>query len=268
MSAVEVNLLDHSISVCEGLDKWIGSIKTKVASRILENLTSNTDGLDRYIECAEIQELPRTFICCSFYQKDINDALTRAGIFMGAGKGMQAGTLPKQSDFTLINYKKLVAGHNLPGPTLTEFFQAVEKADAAAKANPAEAAFAEKFMASKRVASLSGQFYVIGFSIQNVKDQRSVISHEIFHAYHFLNSEYRNTILKFWRDVVSNEDRTAITNEIGRAYNVDDEGLVVDEFQAYLIQSRAEGDRMKNFVAKYRQPLMNELAKFNPVKIA
>jgi|GEM_PF-4855848 len=262
--AFEVAIRNKSLSLPNELDAWLASIKTKVGRSILENLTADTDGLDHYIECAEIKELPGTFFCCSFYQQDINDALTRAGIFMGAGKGMKAGTVAKHSDFPLINYKKLVAGHNLPGAVVTDFFAEIESAsDAQLKANTAEQAFLNQFVKSKQIDALNGKFYLIGISIQTTKDQKGVISHEIFHAYHFLNPQYRDTVLRFWQDQVSDADKTAITNEVGLAYNVDDESLVIDEFQAYLVQNNAEKDRMKAFVAKYRNALLKELKNQN-----
>jgi hypothetical protein len=262
--AFEVAIHNKALSLPNELDAWLASIKTKVGRSILENLNVDTEGLDHYIECAEIKELPGTFICCSFYQQDVNDALTRAGIFMGAGKGMKAGTVVKHSDFPLINYKKLVAGHNLPGAIVTDFFAEIESAtDKQLKPNAAEQAFLNHFIKSKQIDALNGQFYLIGISIQTTKDQKGVISHEIFHAYHFLNPKYRDTVLRFWRDHVSAGDKTAITKEVGLAYNTEDENLVVDEFQAYLVQNNAEKDRMKAFVTKYRNPLLNELQKQN-----
>jgi hypothetical protein len=98
LSKVEVSLAETKVSLPKGLTPWILSIKAKIGGRILQNLNSNTDGLDRYLECAEIQELPGAYLCCSFYQQDMNDAFTRMGIFMGAGRGVKEGTLQKQDD--------------------------------------------------------------------------------------------------------------------------------------------------------------------------
>jgi hypothetical protein len=255
MTTVEVSLAEKSLSVAKDLPKWIAGIKTKVGTRILENITADTGGMDRYIECVEIEEIPGAFLCCSFYQQEINDALTRAGLFMGAGKGTKAGTLVAQSDFPLINYKKLVAGHNLPGQTTLDFFAAARKAH---DHNAAEKAFDETFVKSARLQKKGAAFYLIGFAIQSMKDQNSVVSHEIFHAHFTLNARYREIVENFWRHRVSAEDRDAVTKEIGRAYNVENEELVMDEFQAYLVQNRAEFDRMKAFVPKYREPLLKE----------
>jgi hypothetical protein len=257
---MEIALNDQPLKISTDLNLWLSSIKTKIGMRILSNLNTNTDELDRYIECAELQELPGTFVCCSFFQKDINLALTRAGLFLGAGKGMSAGTLAKQDSPALLNYQKLVAGHNLAGPVILDFFRATDAAtDAQLKSNSAEAALSKALLQWSRLTGYADKFYVIGFSIQTTKDQRGVVSHEIFHAYYFLNLQYKATVVKFWRDHVSAEDRTAITLEIGRAYNTESEDLVIDEFQAYLVQENAENDRMKAFVGKYRQDLLRAL---------
>lgn len=263
MNTVEVVLREAPLYVASEIESWIASIKSKIGLRILENLKSDTSCLDRYIEVAEIREIPGAFICCSFYQQDINDALTRMGLFMGAGKGLQAGTLTKQTDFSLINYKKLVAGHNLPGNTILDFYKATDVAmEKDFGLNAAEGSF-RTVLESPRLKSAGEEFYVIGFSIQSMKNQKDVVSHEIFHAYYLLNRTYRDVVQKFWENVVSNDDKKAITQEIGRAYNVDVEDLVIDEFQAYLIQNGAEKERMKNFVPKYRDRLLQKLEEKN-----
>lgn len=256
--AVEVVLQADPISFADIFDSWMASIKNKIGARILQNLTSDTDHLDRYIEIAELRELPGAFVVCAFYQRDINDALTRMGLYMGAGKGLTAGTIVSQDDFTLLNYKKLVAGHNLPGSTVLDFFKTLDGLqNTESRANAAEQAFAQGFLTAQRLRDLGQRFYVIGFSIQTPKDQKGVVSHEIYHAYYFLTPGYREIVREFWQHQVSHEDQKAITLEIGRAYNVESEDLVIDEFQAYLVQHRAQTDRMKLFVPKYRARLLS-----------
>lgn len=256
----EVSLNPNPVSLT-GLSPWILGIKAKIGGRIIGNLQANTDGLDRYLECVEIAELTGAYLCCAFYQSDMNEAFTRMGLFMGAGKGMAASTLARNDDFVLANYRKLVAGHNLPSTMIRDFYQRLEKEkDASLQATPWESAFQKNFVDSPAVKAKGDRFYVIGLAIQNMKSYANVVTHEIFHARYFLDPVYSETVNRFWRESVTAADRKNITDVVGQAYNVDQEELVIDEFQAYLLQSEAEKDRMKNFVASYRQKLERTLA--------
>jgi hypothetical protein len=260
-TTVEVALASSKVSLPDGLSPWILGIKAKVGGRILANLSADTDGVDRYIECAEVAELPGAFLCCSFYQSDMNDAFTRMGIFMGAGRGVQENTVMSHGDPVLRNYKKLVAGHNLPGPAVSRFYSRllIEK-NSDLGLNEFEGAFHNDFLQNPAVKALGDQFYLIGLSIQNMKTYQSVVTHEIFHALYFLNPDYRETVRRFWSESISEKDRTQITEVIGQAYNTENLELVIDEFQAYLLQSGAHQDRMKLFVERYQAALSEQLA--------
>ena len=260
MTDLTVAVSAETLSLATGLDAWILGIKKKVATAILQNLNASTDHLDRHIAVAGVDEIPGLFVACSFYQRDINLALTRAGLFMGAGKGTAAGTLVRTSDPKLINYQKLVAGHNLPGEVISDFVAAGgATGDTDLRLSDDERMFFDTFLHAPAVTACGKVFYLIAFSAQSTKDYRSVISHEVFHAHYALNPAYRAVVRKFWNDVVSAEDKVLITADVGRAYNVDVEQLVIDEFQAYLIQEKAELDLAKAFVARYQRVLREEL---------
>lgn len=253
----EIVFSPRPIAAYADIQRWISQFKSRVAGGILAHLDQDTDHLDRVIECAELASLPGAFIACAFYQRDLNETFTRAGLFMGAGKGFAPGMIPSARDYTLLNYQKLVAGHNLPGRVIIDFGRALE-VDSDGP-TPAEAGFLNTFLKHPSVRERDGEFYVIGVSVQSMKPQDSVISHEIFHAYRYLRPRYRAIIDLFWRERISAADRASITVEIGRGYNVDDEDLVIDEFQAYLLQENAGRDRARAFVPTYRDALIEAL---------
>jgi hypothetical protein len=257
--AMEVEILTTKLAFPIGLAPWIASIKGKIQTRILANLNVDTSEMDHYLECVEVQELPGAFLCCSFYQADMNDAFTRMGLFMGAGKGIPSGTLVAQSDPTLQNYKKLVAGHNLPGSTILEFSKAARHGSVGQELNSSEQAFLSAFLTSPAVKEKNDRFYVIGLAIQNMKTYQNVVSHEIFHAQYFLNDQYQVTVREFWGHEVEADDKHLVVETLGKAYNTTDENLIIDEFQAYLLQAEAQGDRLRNLVDKYRAQLKDKL---------
>jgi hypothetical protein len=251
--SIEVYFSETKLKFPFGIAGWIQSIKTKIQMRILTHLDQDTTGMDRYLECVEISELPGAYLCSAFYQRDMNDVFTRMGLFMGAGKGIKKFALVPQEDHTLANYKKLVAGHNLPGSIVTAFAQAANDA------SEFESAFLKPFL--EKVAEKKEKFYLIAFSIQNMKSHQNVISHEIFHAQYYLNNGYNKVVNEFWQNDVTKEDKALIYETLGKAYNTDDEDLIIDEFQAYLLQQEAGSDRLRALVEKHKSTLEAQLKK-------
>lgn len=257
-SQAQVVLSNQPISVKEGgVANLLTKVKKSVAIKILTNIDKDTSMMDHYMECNGVTEVPGAYVCVTFYQADLNDAFTRIGLFMGAGKGLKQGTLLQASDWKLKNYKKLVAGHNMPGKTIIDFYNNTKKKPAI-KLNKMEASFKASFVNNPVIQAKKDNYYVIGLSVQSTKSQESVVSHEIFHAQYLLTPNYKETVDKFWQTQVSSEDKKKIKETLGKAYNTEDT-IIIDEFQAYLIQDNAEKDFLQEFVKAYRNKLINAL---------
>ncbi|MEM7646491.1 MAG: hypothetical protein AAF203_06260 [Pseudomonadota bacterium] len=256
-SSLEIEVLEQSIpETSSGVNELFSHVKKVIKTRIIKNLGKNTDHLDRYMTCAPLSN-PAAFICVSFYQEDLNKTLTRMGLFMGAGKCLKKGTLVANHDPTLRNFQKLVAGHNLPGEVIRDFYQVVSQ-DSNKTLNPHEEAFFNSFI--KKLPKEQKKFYVIGLSIQSMKPQLAVASHEIFHTHYYLNPNFKKTVDLFWQKKVSGKDKAGIKAILGKAYNLDD-FILIDEFQAYLLQDKAESDSLKAFSPQYSQKLRRALKK-------
>ena len=70
------------------------------------------------------------------------------------------------------------------------------------------------------------------------KGGRFVLSHELLHMIYFAIPEYREAIRKFWFDKVTPEHRRKIVTALstqGCRYNPNDEELMINEFQAYIL---------------------------------
>ncbi|WP_163836271.1 hypothetical protein [Spartinivicinus ruber] len=256
----QVTLSNDPISAkSNGVAALLAKVKRSVAIKILTNIDKDTSSMDQYMECSAITEISGAYICVAFYQADLNNAFTRIGIFMGAGKGMKRGTLLKEDDWKLKNYKKIVAGHNMPGKTIIEFYNQV-KESSSIKLNQKEQAFKEAFIDTPSIQVKKENFYVIGLSVQSTKSQASVASHEIFHAQYLLTPNYKKVVDDFWHNQITEIDKKKIKTILGKAYNTEDY-IIIDEFQAYLIQDNAEKDFLGEFVNKYRKALISALAK-------
>jgi hypothetical protein len=161
----KVVLSDELIPLsAKGLDDLRKQLTKTVAQVVVQNLNKKTDTLDDALECREVKELRSVYVCMSFFQQDLNDAFTRMGIFMGAAKDTKAGTLLNINEPLLVNYKKLVAGHNLPGKVIEAFYQAISSSSS--ELDPFELMFLQGFVQHPSIQKLKDNFYVIGVSVQ------------------------------------------------------------------------------------------------------
>ena len=64
------------------------------------------------------------------------------------------------------------------------------------------------------------------------------MEHELLHARYFASESYRQAVGDFWRETLSEEQRGLIRREFGTQFNARNEDLMINEFQAYLLQSR------------------------------
>jgi len=64
------------------------------------------------------------------------------------------------------------------------------------------------------------------------------LEHELLHARYFSSAEYRQAVADFWHDSLNEEQRTQVRREFSSQFNPRNEDLMINEFQAYLLQSR------------------------------
>ena len=219
--------------------QWSSKLKKRFASLVFGQIHSDTAHLDSYMECSEVQELPGTLLCQSYLQKTMNRTFTRMGFFMGAAAGTKAGEFIPLDQPELLNYEKVVAGHNLPGAVVLDFYAQAETKNLLL--SEMEIKFKNKILDSKEVQALGSKFYLIGLSAQNVKPSLDVLSHEIRHAEYALKPCYSKIVDHFWRAKLSLSDRKQVIGKLERAYQVND-AILIDEFQAYLLQNHPEDD--------------------------
>lgn len=66
--------------------------------------------------------------------------------------------------------------------------------------------------------------------------RRTILTHEISHAEFYTNPLYANYCRQFWRTVMTEDQRTAFRKFLSKSsYNPDNEEMMVNESQAYLI---------------------------------
>jgi len=209
----------------------------------LQQMTMKSSG--RFaMNCAPISELQGALLCLANQQRPMNDALIRMGYYMGAGARFAPGSLVEKNNPSVRIQSKYVKGHNLPGDVILGFF-AGEKTNTNLHLalNPREKQFYDVVVESPQISTLGNHFYVIAVYAHNRSDIQQGITHEIRHAYYYLRPEIQAAVKGFWQARVSEADklriRSALRNE---GYNNENEDLVVDEFQAYILEDNAKLD--------------------------
>lgn len=210
--------------------------------------------------CAQIAEIAHTFVCISNQKLQMNQIFTRMGFFWGSAKGMSAGTLISNSNPLLNKYNQIVTGHNLPGNVILNFLRSAEQSpDSDIKLNPFEQEFAKSFISQPQIQKLEGQFYLIALSSEEPEDFGITLSHEIHHARYYLQTSYRTAIDAFWKLLVLEKDKSNIRKALGEYYNAENEALIIDEFQAYILGSDDANNPLKPYVERYRTILIEQL---------
>lgn len=64
------------------------------------------------------------------------------------------------------------------------------------------------------------------------------LEHELLHARYFSSAEYRQAVSDFWHDSLTEDQRAQIRREFSAQFNPRNEDLMINEFQAYVLQSR------------------------------
>jgi len=85
-----------------------------------------------------------------------------------------------------------------------------------------------------------------------------IIEHELLHAQYFSDDAYRNAIGEFWHRSLNVRQRNAFRSHLHGLYDSANEDLMINEFQAYMLQSH-EVDWLPGFRDKHRQPLLDFL---------
>ncbi|MEO5969741.1 MAG: hypothetical protein ABIQ95_07410 [Bdellovibrionia bacterium] len=223
-----------------------------------------------YTECAELEELDHTFLCASYEQVDMNRAMIRASIFVEGDFGVAKGEVIK-SDSPIIEAGLIrVGGHDLTSVDLMQFYtSAIKKCetDSSFCLNELEKEFYRDFFLPEL--AKRSQFVVITFAVNSRMSWDTVVSHELQHANYFLRPLYRETVNQFWEQQVADSDKNEIRNILSVTYDVTNDFLLKNEFQAYLVQSNPEESWLAPWVKEYRGPLMEALSRveYNPVQI-
>lgn len=245
----DILLLPYPISVEEDMNRFHYSM----FEMVMEDPELKKRGL---MLCAELKDLEGALLCSAGKQTYMNQAFSRASLFSEGSTGIEKGKV-YDLDSKEVQDASGILGHNIPSNELRGFWDTLAKACSPSQncASSQELELFEKVMVPMFLKR--PQFIAITYASD--ADPWVALSHELKHAQYFLNSTYRETVDRFWNETVSKEDRERIRIVLGEYYNKNDEAVIRNEFQAFLLERHAPMHTLKDFVPLYQEKLIQKL---------
>jgi hypothetical protein len=240
-----------SLKLEGGVAAWNGQLK-KAVKKLSE---VPAEGI---MECREAVELSHTFVCLSFDQRNMNLAFMRASYFVERSQ-----VILSHDDYSLKSYIEDIGGHDLKGQDLLRFYEASKLAceqsgnDKNICLNNQERELFEEFLLPE--IKQNPNFVVITYAVKSSLYYESILSHEILHAQYFTQPKFQAVVDKFWAQNVSDPDKRAIKKMLSSIYDVENEYVLKNEFQAYVLQVNATTDGLGRIAEKYQVDLLNAL---------
>jgi radical SAM superfamily enzyme YgiQ (UPF0313 family) len=246
----DIVALPDAINLKEG----IGKLNYELFDKTVSNPELRKAGL---MECVEIKDLKGLILCASSKKNLMNKAFSRPTVFAEGDSQLEKGKIVSTDSEAYLKSLTEISGHDLLSNQLLSFWTELQQVCQWQDICPTPE---EEEMFKEVVLPMSQKqepFVVIAYSVNG--DWSYVLSHELPHAQYFLDIKYRQAVDSFWSETVTEEDRAKVKKVLGEAYNPNDDVLMRNEFQAFLLESRAAEDRLKDFVPLYRDKLIKQL---------
>lgn len=236
------------------------SIQTGIRKMLLNAQKSVPRGLapgpgSSYVEIGEIKEVPGVLIAVFNSATFMNLSLNRASTFVEEHDKMMSHIEHLSSS------RMKVMGHDLTGPDLIRFDDLYQKAQvnfAAVDSFYKESLQIETdFWNAVVRPNLAQDPNLVLLAISIDSDINQVLTHEIIHAQYFKSQVYQDAVKEFWDSMDSAEKKQI--KEYLSDYDITNDLLMMNEFQAYILMKNAENSLLRPFVAKYRAPLLEKL---------
>lgn len=272
-------------NVAEAIFRLQGEVGAKVPR--VDRLPRESDF---FYQCARLPGLPDTRLCLFNSRLLMNAALARPSYFSENERRVLS-----QSEYLEEVKGSRAEGFNLGVPTLVEFLRrkaAGEGGPAGSSAGmaggaassaasggasstasgegvssgnegtdgllPGEQVFLrveEKFQAEtlQPLAAHGEPAYLITASV--TEDLVPVLTHELQHAQFFHDEAFRRAVALYWKNAVNEDDRAAFRKALEGSYDVRDERVMLDEFQAYVLMTSSTLEALEPLARKHGAPL-------------
>lgn len=253
------------------LQEWILKIKNIVHNEKLLNpsgLAANTliqqgnlsdeqlNLLSYYVEVRPLAGAQRVYVALFYNRHHMNKTLIRTSLFQDGGPGVIKGQVPTGHELFLHESLVAARGLNLKGSQIRTLMELSPPSNKPLW--PEEKLFYKRILPQLDARHTDEDYFVIAVNVAGFS--LDTLGHEVAHSLFDTLPAYKQIVMNFWYETVTAEDRQTITRLLGDIY--DSETVIIDEFQAYLLQPSvpvAQSDRLKDFVPKYKRALLHEL---------
>ncbi len=214
-----------------------------------------------HVFCAPLAEVAKTLVCAFSDETAMNGALARASRSIE-----RTHAIPDHEEN--LRHLHALAGHDLQGRDLLDFWTRFT-GERVTFARPSST-----WTRGEELLQIEDDFWnhvllprlradpdwtLIAYAPGDDPEPlaHAVLDHEVSHARFFRDPAYRAAAIRFWREEVAPEDRQAILEQFRHHYDVADERLVANEFQAYVLEREPSLD--PGVVDRYRERLRRAL---------
>lgn len=222
---------------------------------------------EQRIDCVKITEAKNVIFCLAYSQYIMNMTFWRPSLYSEGFAHFPQRTVADHNNPSAPYIKYAIGGFNIPSEMFIDFFNEAPKGTYSSQ---------EKVLVEKLYNPLLKEigtdepFYIVTSAVNGGTMSESFFntaSHELLHAQLRMTPGYEEVVTKFWNTQVSKEHKTEFIESLRGVYNIDDERVMIDEFQAYILQKGAEnsvyGSVKKykdiDFVMLYADKLRSEL---------
>lgn len=211
------------------------------------------------IECMETREVPGAFACGFSSRPQMNRILMRASVHSEGQGEHRKGTVIRPTE-DVIKRSLEMGGHNLRHVDLQAYRTAML---AKCQTEPAycptteEREFFEQFV--NPLLHSGRPFILVTASLQRGETPLRVFGHEMLHAQYSMDERYRRVFDRFWQDEVPPNVQRAVKMHLNGVYDIKDEYVVKNEFQAYLFDPDSKDGMLGPFVPGWQAKLRKYL---------
>ena len=194
----------------------------------------------------------------------MNLALTRAGVFIEGHAGLK-GKIISHDEPELLDLLEMISGHDMKGEDLISFYKAASLACKASDynsnicLNTQEKELFEKFILPE--VAKNPNFVIITYALYSNLSYVDVVTHELLHAQYFTDAIFRKVVDNFWKKEVTIKDKEKFRKILSEVQDASNDYLMMNEFQAYILQAESENGSFDIFINKYKKLLLKSLLK-------
>jgi hypothetical protein len=209
------------------------------------------------VEVAPARELPGTFLAVFGSQEAMNLALDGASRFIESKQWTDARSRLEDS--------LRVAGHDLTVQDLARYWAEVQRHPEPSAKDFSSADLAllgqeREFFKSVVLPLIQQEPNGVLIAIPATDGTRgALLSHEVLHAQWFEDAKYAAVARNFWDNRVRPLDKKYIRSVLAGNYDSNDDSLMANEFQAYMLQREAHRFELVEWVDRYRPALRKAL---------